>query len=211
MNAPILILLAGGKSTRMGSPKGLLDYHGAPWILEQITRYNLVENPSVYIALGYDFEKYFDVIPWLKNAADDPYNYNGVEVRVVINENPEFGAFSTLQTVLKKVEEQRTVMVQPIDVPLPNEQSLADIINDNDVISIPTCNSKNGHPVKLKPKFWNSLLTVDLLSIDARLDTQIKQFNILSTTYVNVLDKAIYQNLNTKEKWILFIKKKLEQ
>jgi len=207
MDIPVLILLAGGKSTRMGSPKGLLDYHGVPWILEQITRYKHIKNPRVYIGLGYDFQKYFDVVPWFKNATNNPYNYNGVEVRVVINDNPEYGAFSTLQAVLRKVEEHTVVIVQPIDVPLPNEQSLTAIINANNSIAIPTCNTKNGHPVKLKPEFWNSLLTVNLLSNDARLDTQIKQFSKLSITYVDVLDNAVYQNINTKEKWNILLKR----
>ena len=62
----VLIILAGGRSSRMGSPKGLLDYHGTPWILEQISRFNCVQNAKVYIGLGYDYEKYVDVIPWLK-------------------------------------------------------------------------------------------------------------------------------------------------
>ena len=198
---PILILLAGGKSARMGSPKGLLDYNGIPWILEQITRYNHIKNPRIYIGLGYDHQKYFDVIPWFKNAIDNPYKYNGVEVRVIINDMPELGAFSTLQKVLEKTEEHTSVMVQPIDVPLPNEQSLVAIIKENNVIVIPKCNNKNGHPVKLKSKFWSALLSIDLFVKDARLDTQIKIINTSSVTYIKVLDNSVYQNINTKEKW----------
>ena len=34
-----LILLAGGKSSRMGTPKGLVDYQGQPWLLEQLGRF----------------------------------------------------------------------------------------------------------------------------------------------------------------------------
>ena len=47
MVSPVLILLAGGKSARMGFPKGLLDYHGTFWILEQISRYKYVDRKSV--------------------------------------------------------------------------------------------------------------------------------------------------------------------
>jgi len=201
MDIPVLILLAGGKSARMGSPKGLLDYHGTPWVLEQISRYKLFKNPRVYIGLGYDLQKYFDVIPWFKEAIDDTYNYNGVEVRVIINNMPEFGAFSTLQKVLKKVEKHTEAIVQPIDVPLPNEQSLTAIINENNTIVIPKCNGKNGHPVKLKPNFWSELLSIDISSKKVRLDVQIKQVNNSSVTYLKVSDNAVYQNINTKIKW----------
>lgn len=205
MNIPILILLAGGKSTRMGSPKGLLDYRGTPWVLEQITRYKHIENPKVYIGLGYDYEQYLSVIPWFKDAIENPYSYNGVAVRLIINYQPQLGSFSTLQTILREVDVHSTVIVQPIDVPLPNEQSLTTIINENNTIVIPTCNSKNGHPVKIKPEFWKPFLKINLSSNDARLDTQIKQYNSLSISYVNVIDNSVYQNINTKEKWYSYL------
>ncbi len=201
MDSPILVLLSGGKSTRMGSSKGLLDFHGKPWILEQIARYKHIENPKVYIGLGYDYEQYLNVIPWFKDAIENSYNYNGVEVRLIINYQPQLGSFSTLQTVLKKVNINSAVVVLPIDVPLPNEQSLIAIINKNNAIVIPKCSGKNGHPVKLKPEFWKPLLALNLSRNDARLDTQIKQFNSLSVSYVNVVDNSVYQNINTQEKW----------
>jgi len=201
MDSPILVLLAGGKSSRMGSPKGLLDYQGTPWILEQVKRYSHIQNPKVYIGLGYDFQKYFDSIPWLKNAIDNFYNYNGVEVKVVMNNQPEYGAFSTLQTVLGEIEEHLTVMIQPIDVPLANIESLTAIVNENNSIVIARCKTKNGHPVKLKPVFWNTLLMVDTSSNNARLDTQIKQIKTSSITYVSITDNAVYQNINTLKKW----------
>ncbi len=201
MDSPILILLAGGKSNRMGSPKGLLDYHDTPWILEQIARYKHIKNPKVYIGLGYDYEQYLNVIPWFENAIENSYNYNGVEVKIVINYKPQLGSFSTLLTVLREINIISNVVVQPIDVPLPNKQSLITIINENNTIVIPKCNDKNGHPVKLKPKFWKPLLKIDLSLNDARLDTQIKQFKKVSITFVKVLDNSVYQNINTKEKW----------
>ena len=206
MDIPNLILLAGGKSTRMGSPKGLLDYRGTLWVLEQIARYKFIENSIAYIGLGYDYEQYLNAIPWFKDAIENSYNYNGVEVRVVINNQPQFGSFSTLQTVLKKVDIDSTVIVLPIDVPLLNKQSLTSIINENNKVVIPTCDAKNGHPVKLNSEFWNTLLPIDMFSKNARLDTQIKQLNSLSITFVNIIDNSVYQNINTKEKWNYYCK-----
>ncbi len=201
MDSPILILLAGGKSTRMGFPKGLLNYHGTLWIVEQITRYKHIDNAKVFIGLGYDFQKYLDTIPWFKKALNNAYDHNGVEVRVVINNQPQLGSFSTLQTVLKNIDTQVMVLVQPIDVPLVNKDSLITIIRENNAIVIPNCTTKNGHPVKLKPEFWNTLLAVDTSSENARLDIQIKQINTSSIAYVNINDSSVYQNINTKEKW----------
>ena len=51
------------------SPKGLSDFHGTPWILEQLKQFN--ENAGgkkSVVVLGYDSEKYFEQIPSLKKA-----------------------------------------------------------------------------------------------------------------------------------------------
>lgn len=199
--SPVLILLAGGKSARMGSPKGLLDYHGTLWILEQISRYKYVRKPNVFIGLGYDSEHYFKAIPWFTEALNDFYLYDGVEVRIVINHQPEYGAFSTLQIVLDKVDTNATILVQPIDVPLVNIQNLDSIIKEINTIVIPECDSMNGHPVKLKPEFWNTLLSIDISSKEARLDVQIKGRDISIITYVRVTDNSVYHNINTINNW----------
>ena len=200
-DTPILILLAGGKSSRMGTPKGLLDYHGKLWILEQVSRFKDLINPKVYIGLGYNYELYFESIPWFKKAIDRTHEYNGVEVRAVINHQPQFGAFSTLQTVLRNIEKKATVIVQPIDVPLFNKDSLRSFIDKKKPIVIPVCENQKGHPVKLKPEFWTTLLLVDLSSNKARLDIQIKEYNSSSITYHEVADTSVYQNINTLNKW----------
>jgi len=200
-DTPILIILAGGKSSRMGTPKGLLDYQGKPWIIEQISRFKGVNNPKVYIGLGYNYELYFESIPWFKKAIDRTHNYNGVEVRVIINDQPEFGAFSTLQTVLRNIEKEVTVIVQPIDVPLFNKVSLRSFIDKDKPIVIPVCEDQKGHPVKLKPEFWTRLLSIDLSSNNARLDIQIKEYNTSSIAYHKVTDKSVYQNINTLNDW----------
>lgn len=204
-NSPVLILLAGGKSNRMGSPKGLLDYHGVPWILEQIIRFKCFQNPKVYIGLGYDYEKYVEAIPWFNNAIDKSYKYKGAEVNVVINYNPQLGPFSTLQKVLSNIDPKETVIVQPVDVPLLNKQNLSAIINENNIIVIPVCNDRKGHPVKLKFDFWATLLAIDLSSDKARLDTQIKEYNTSSITYLKVSDNTVYQNINTQADWKYYL------
>lgn len=202
--SPVLILLAGGRSSRMGSPKGLLDYHGLPWILEQVSRFHVRKNPKVYIGLGYDYEQYYDAIPWFKNAVDKSYKYQGAEVNIVINYNPELGPFSTLQKVLGSVDPHETIIVHPVDVPLLDEQNLSAIMSENNIIVIPVCDDHKGHPVKLKPEFWTTLLAIDLTSDKARLDTQIKEYNTSSISYLKVNDKLVYQNINTKKDWDIY-------
>ncbi len=204
-NTTVLVILAGGKSSRMGSPKGLLDYFGDYWILEQIQRFKKVDNPVVYIGLGYDYTLYFEAIPWLKEALETNYIFNGVGVRVVLNKQPELGAFSTLQTVLKKVNTTSDVLVLPIDVPLLNTKELQVLIDTKNSVVIPQT-TKKGHPVKLSASVWNELLHIDCSSQEARLDSQIKKLETDSVSLINVIDTAVNQNINTKDKWVEYKK-----
>ncbi|HHC80780.1 MAG TPA: hypothetical protein ENK46_12910 [Flavobacteriia bacterium] len=201
MNIPVLILLAGGKSSRMGTPKGLLDYHGIPWIVAQIFRYKNITNPTVYIGLGYDYEHYFEAVPQLKKAASQSYLWNGITIKAIINKHPENGAFSTLQAVLKEIDKEATVLVLPVDVPLLNDKGLQAIINCENIIVIPVCDGKNGHPVKLKPEFWRTLTTIDIKAKEARLDRQIKKQEPSSVSFLNVMENSVYQNINTMNDW----------
>lgn len=204
---PVLIILCGGKSKRMGTPKGLLSYHGTPWLLEQIWRYNVVDKAKVYIGLGYDYKLYFEAIPWLKEAAKDGYVFKGIDCKTFVNSNPKLGPFSTLVNVLRYVDKTRSVLILPIDVPLLNSDDLQYIINENNTIVIPQFNNKNGHPVLLRPDFWNKLLSVNLHAHEARLDIQIKASNNLNISYISISDNSVSQNINTYDDWEKFMQK----
>ncbi len=206
LEGAVLIILAGGKSSRMGSPKGLLDFNNKSWILEQISRFKHVKKPKVYIGLGYDNDLYFRKIEWFKKATNDFYFFDGVEVKVVVNPFPKRGSFSTLQAVLKEVENTKDVLVLPIDVPLLNTKELQELIAVKNLITIPTSNGENGHPVKLAPPFWNELIALDVTSNEARLDYRIKCIDPSNITYLSVLDTTIYQNINNREDWLLYKK-----
>jgi CTP:molybdopterin cytidylyltransferase MocA len=95
-----LILLAGGKSSRMGIPKGLLDYRGNLWLLEHLRRFKEANGGWVIVVLGFHHEQYFEKIPWLRTAENQPVHQLGLEISVVINPNPEYGQFSSLQSAI---------------------------------------------------------------------------------------------------------------
>ena len=67
-NNTVFVLLAGGKSERMGLDKGLLKYKQTFWILEQLHRISKTNISTVYIGLGYNYQHYFDAIHWLESA-----------------------------------------------------------------------------------------------------------------------------------------------
>src|SRR5687767_14871743 len=104
-----VILLAAGKSTRMGQPKGLVDFRGAPWMNWQLHRLESISD-SITVVLGGDLETYFEKLPILRELA-------------VRNPDPDRGPFSSLLCGLEKVFEESGMtdrfFVLPVDVPCP--------------------------------------------------------------------------------------------
>jgi len=204
-NNTVFVLLAGGKSERMGTDKGLLKFQENYWILEQLNRISESTIQEVYIGLGFHSQNYFNTIPWLKDALTDFVSYKNLKVKVVINNVPELGSFSTLKTVLKVVPKKSTIILNHIDIPILNTAELNKIIlTENDVV-IPHFKNKNGHPIKLSADIWNTLLDLDVTKADTRLDIQLKKINPIKISTVEVFDRAITLNLNSKNDWNSFL------
>ena len=204
-NKPVFILLAGGKSERMGIDKGLLKYNDSYWILEQLYRISQSSIEEVYIGLGFNFNAYLNAIPWFKTAQLNFVNYKGLKVKVILNKNPKMGSFSTLQTVLKKIPLDVEVIINHIDIPILNSEELEKIISTKNSVVIPNFKGKNGHPIKLNSFAWNNLTQLNCEINDARLDVQLKKINPIKISIIEVFDRAILLNLNTKKDWISFI------
>ena len=200
-NSPVFIILAGGKSERMGMAKGLLKFNKTFWILEQLRRTALTSIQSVYIGLGYQHQHYFEAIEWFAEASKKPYKYLGLEVTIVINETPKSGPFSTLQAVLNSVTDNKDVLVNPIDSPILNATDFEKIINEKCLIALPNYKGKNGHPVKLAYAFWQKLKSLDPLDSDSRLDFQIKKTAATEISNLSVSSADILLNINTPADW----------
>jgi len=205
-NDTVFILLAGGKSERMGIAKGLLPYPNTYWILEQIDRISTSTITEVYIGLGYNYEEYLTKIPWLVEAQSHFVLYKNVKVRVVINQKPELGSFSTLQTVLQQIPNTKSVLISPIDIPILHSAELQSIMEAQNLIVIPNYKGKNGHPIKLNSEFWKPLLSLNPSDQNSRLDLEIKKIIPSKITTIAVNDSCILRNLNTQNDWMEFLK-----
>ena len=204
-NRPVFVLLAGGKSERMGTDKGLLKFNNNYWILEQLNRISNSTIQEVIIGLGFHSQHYFEAIPWLKNDLTNFVSYQNLNIKVIINNKPELGSFSTLQTVLKVVPKKSTIILNHIDIPILNAMELNKIISTENDVVLPNFNNKNGHPIKLSENVWNTLLDLDVTKADSRLDIQLKKVNPNKISTVEVFDRAVILNLNTKKEWNSFL------
>jgi CTP:molybdopterin cytidylyltransferase MocA len=200
-NNTVFVLLAGGKSERMGIAKGLLEYQNTYWILEQINRISTSTITEVYVGLGFHYEEYLNKIPWFKEAQFHSVFYKNLKVRVVINQNPKQGSFSTLQTVLLQIPKKKSVLINPIDIPILNPIELQNIIEEQNQIVLPNFEGKNGHPIKLHSEFWESLLLLNPADENSRLDLEIKKIIPSKITTITVTDSCILKNLNTPNDW----------
>ena len=210
-NDTVFVLLAGGKSERMGVPKGLLQYQNIYWILEQIDRIATATITEIYIGLGHHSQEYLNQIPLLNQAQSEFITYKKTQIRVFINKNPELGSFSTLQNVLQQIPQNKSVLINPIDVPILNAFELQTIIDTQNQIVLPNFEGKNGHPIKLQSNFWEPLLFLDPTSEKSRLDLEIKKIKPSLITTISVSDSCIIKNLNTQNDWVDYSKNNIKK
>lgn len=200
--APILVILAGGKSTRMKHPKGLLPYKNSFWILWQIESFIGTE---ICIGLGYDHQLYFDAIPWLKKAVHQTISYKNKNIRVILNPNPALGPFSNLQSVLKNSTQDADIIFLPVDVPLFHQRAQQQLFSQENLLVIPTYQGKKGHPIKINTAFKKTILAINPKEKNARLDRLIQTKKVSEISLIAVTDACCIKNLNTPEDWQHFI------
>ncbi|MCE7743264.1 MAG: NTP transferase domain-containing protein [Candidatus Heimdallarchaeota archaeon] len=191
-----VIVLAAGDSKRMGSPKGLLNYKGKPFISLQIEHLQDIGFSEIIIVLGKARDIYLDKIPELK------------DFKLVTNALPERGAFSSILCGLSKISDLNRIgaFILPVDVPCPEKDVWVQLIEglrtSEANVTIPSFEGKKGHPVFLSAEFIDYLLTC---SSDSRLDFEIhKQINQQKAKIISVKDLNITLNLNTIEEWEAF-------
>jgi CTP:molybdopterin cytidylyltransferase MocA len=205
-NNPVFVVLAGGQSKRMGLAKGLLKYQHTFWILEQLNRISKTSVKTVYIGLGFNYQHYFDAISWLEKAQNEFVDYLTLRVRVILNPNPELGSFSTLQSVLNTIKTNCDILINPIDVPILKLTDFNKIIRTENEVVIPIFNNKKGHPIKITSSFSRRLSAINSSDKNARLDFQIKEISADHVCIVEVNDRSVVKNINTKKDWISFLK-----
>jgi len=215
-----VVILAGGKSSRMGSPKGLLLFEEDPWIIFQIKKIESVGLSKILIVLGYGAEGYLDSVDILKAAQNRWIEWpaltkmkiqeaidSTVRIKVVINKNPEFGPFSSIVTGLREVKNDHKVFILPVDVPCPAASVWTNLYQEQRFNSylkacVPEFSRRGGHPILIHNEAIKNLLDVPISSDEARLDFQLAKLSDSEKKRVSVNDPLICYNINTPEDWM---------
>lgn len=183
--APDVVVLAAGRSSRMGEPKGLVSVEGRPWIVRQL---DALRAHRVVLVLGADRDRYVREVPDLTARAV-----------VVVNPDPDRGPFSSLQEGLAAATPGAPVFVLPVDVPAPSRpvwEALDAALGQTAAAAVPRFEGRGGHPVLLGPAFIAHLRA---LPASARLDEELR--NLQGLRNVPVTDPRVRLNLNAPEDW----------
>ncbi|HTP68659.1 MAG TPA: nucleotidyltransferase family protein [Dongiaceae bacterium] len=143
------VILSGGASSRMGSPKALLPYQGRPF-LEHLL--DVVKHPKIgvrRVVLGAHAEPITSAIPMDDNE-------------IVINQDWEKGQLSSIQAALRSLPAGTDGMVLClIDHPLISVQLVDGLIDQfyatRAPIVLPVFEGKRGHPVIFSASVYGEL------------------------------------------------------
>lgn len=144
-DAPITfaaILLAAGDSSRMGSPKALLDFGGKPLLERQFE-----------VALAAGVEKIIVVLG--KDAREIQRRVNFAGCIVLVNEQPELGMIHSMRLGMAALDfATDAAFIWPVDCPLVRKDDLLALAEAYASgrgalmrIFIPTFGGRRGHPM----------------------------------------------------------------
>jgi molybdenum cofactor cytidylyltransferase len=189
-----VVLLAAGRSSRMGEPKGLVAFAGRPWIETQLAA---LAGRRAVVVLGHDAPRYLEAIPDLARRFE-----------VVVNPDPDRGPFSSLQVGLAAVRASAPAFVLPVDVPAASAavwDALEEALGPEVDAAVPAFEGRGGHPVLLAPPFIARLRGRDPASPGARLDVELRS---AMACQVPTDDPRVRMNLNAPEDWGILVKGK---
>ena len=178
------VILSGGASRRMGTPKALLQFQGETFLDRLIRIFGTVCEPVV-VVVG---EHADPIRSGIQRAA---------EVRFAVNPDPQRGMLSSLQCGLALVPADAVAaLFLPVDHPhieAPTVETLAQSFRWNSApVIVPTYLGEHGHPVCIARGVIDELLA---LPVEAKASDIIHR-HVAETRYLEVSDPAVVADVD---------------
>ncbi len=180
------IILAAGASSRMGSPKALLEYRGESFIRRLVRVLSAVCDP-VIVVLGYHADA---LRPLVAGAT------------IAINLSPERGQLSSLQTGLAALPpDAEGFLFTPVDSPAVEAATVERLAAEFQrrapatQLVIPRYQGKRGHPVFATRAIANELSALPFTA-QAR---EVIRGHVPDTLYIDVDDPGILTDIDDRE------------
>ncbi len=184
------VVLAAGRSARMGSPKALLDFLGLPFAVRILEALEALEVKTRVVVLGPD-------APRIQPALA------GHDCIIVDNPEPETGPIASLRGALRALQplQPSAVLVWPVDLPHVRVTTVERVMEVHRrtaaPIVIPTFGERRGHPVIWGAQLFGELLDSPTATRDgARAVLHEHERDVVS---VPVDDPAVIDQVNTPE------------
>jgi len=181
------IILAAGASSRMGTPKALLDYRGETFV-GRLVRVLGTSCKPVIVVLGYHADAIRQQVP--------------ATATIVINPDPSRGQLSSLQTGLAAIPaEAAGFAFIPVDSPAVAEDTVAILARafeqrkPETLFVIPRLSGKRGHPVLAARSIAGEFLALPSTA-EAR---EVVHAHVDRTEYVDVDDAGIFTDVDDPE------------
>ncbi len=178
------IILSGGASRRMGTPKALLKFQNETFLDRLIRLFSAVCDP-VIVVVGEHADKIRSGI------------LRGRDVLFAVNPDPERGMLSSLQCGLALVPpDADAAMFLPVDHPNLEVATLETLAArfraDCAPVTVPVYQGEHGHPVCIARPIIDELLA---LPPDAKASDVIHR-HVAQTSYIEVADPAVVTDVD---------------
>jgi molybdenum cofactor cytidylyltransferase len=177
------VILAAGASSRMGTPKALLDAGAGESFLDRLAGVFLDAGCTVYVVLGEDAGP-------IARASR-----RCSEITFVLNPDPSRGQLSSLQCGLRAaIAGAGAIFFSPVDAPGISRETilvLKDFLAGMD-FAIPIFEGKRGHPVLMRAACAADFL----LAPDGASARDILRARRASTRFVEVADPGILEDID---------------
>lgn len=184
------VVLTGGRSARMGSPKALLDFRGQPFVVRILEALEALEVKTRVVVVGPD-------APRIQPALA------GHDCLIVENTDVDGGPIASLRAALRALQPVRpsAVLAWPVDLPHVRVTTVERLIEtfrrEPAPAVVPTFAERRGHPV-----LWGAALFEELLTSDAATRhgaRAVLHAHAGEIVPVAVDDPAVIDDLNTPE------------
>ena len=189
-----VIILAAGKSSRMGVPKWSLQFDEKSSFIEHII--------SEYHSFG--CKEILLVINETDYSSFVEKNYTLPENgEVVINYHPEWDRFYSLKIGVSKLEKNQPVFIHNVDNPFVNQDVLDQLLNNLDVADyiVPEFDGRGGHPILISQQIIQKILLRQENIL--HLKEFLSKFKKLK---VGVNDDKVLVNINSMEEYNQYFK-----